>query len=128
MKRVVFFCLMWISFAAFAEELPKDCIGTYAGEMASYTVTKNDVEMNIEKHDIRIQITRYEVFYTSGLIELKGGYTFLKQSGGQYLIKVNLSNGKNISYQLDLLWNKKLKTLLMSGKNGEPDLILEKMV
>lgn len=127
MKKLLTLLLLTVSASLFSEELPKDCLGMYAGEMEAYTVTKNDIEMNIEKHDVRIQITRYDVFYTSGMIELHGGYTFLKQSASQYLIKVNLTNGKNISYQVDLLWNKKLKSLLVSGKNGEPDLTLEKV-
>lgn len=118
---------MTLSAQVFSEELPKDCLGVYAGEMKAYTVTKNDIEMNIEKHDVKIQITRHDVFYSSGQIELRGAYTFLKQSGVQYLIKVNLSNGKNISYQIDLIWNRKASTLTLSGKNGEPDLILEKL-
>ena len=123
MRITLILLLFTVSSVVFAEELPKDCLGIYAGEMAAYTVTK----MNIEKHDVKIQITRHDIFYSSGQIELRGGYTFLKQSGSQYLIKVNLSNGKNISYQMDLIWNKKARTLSVSGKNGEPDLTLEKI-
>ncbi len=127
MRTTLILLVFTLSSAVLAEELPKDCLGIYAGEMAAYTVTKNDIEMNIEKHDVKIQITRHDVFYSSGQIELRGGYTFLKQSGSQYLIKVNLTNGKNISYQIDLIWNKKAHTLSVSGKNGEPDLTLEKI-
>jgi hypothetical protein len=127
MRTLLILLLFTASTKVIAEELPKDCFGSYAGEMAAYTVTKNDIEMNIEKHDVKIQITRQDIFYSSGQIELRGGYTFLKQSGAQYLIKVNLTNGKNISYQIDLIWNKKARTLSLSGKNGEPDLLLEKI-
>lgn len=128
MKKLLLTFLVALSYFVLAgEELPKECLGYYAGEMPAYTVTRNDIEMNIDKHDVSLQITRYDIFYKSGLIELKGSYTFMKQSGSQWLIKANLSNGKNISYQLDLLWTKKTRTLLMSGKNGEPDMILEKL-
>lgn len=127
MRTILLILSLTLSAAVFSEELPKDCLGMYAGEMEAYTVTKNDIEMNIEKHDVKIQITRYDIFYLSGQIELRGAYTFLKQSGTQYLIKVNLTNGKNVSYQIDLIWNKKARTLTLSGKNGEPDLTLEKI-
>jgi hypothetical protein len=127
MRTLLIFLFLSFAKLTFADELPKDCLGVYAGEMQAYTVTKNDIEMNIEKHDVRIHIARHDIFYSSGQIELRGAYTFLKQSSTQFLIKVNLTNGKNISYQIDLLWNKKARTLTLSGKNGEPDLILEKL-
>jgi len=110
-----------------AQELPKECFGFYAGEMAAYTVMKNDIEMNIEKHDVEVHVTSDYISYSSGTVVLKGAYTFLKQTGTQYLIKADLTNGKNIAYQLDLLWDKKRKTLFLAGKNGEPDLYLERL-
>lgn len=129
MKLLISVLILSLASLGYASEevLPKECLGYYAGEMPAYTVVKNDIEMNIDRHDVRIQITRTEVFYSSGTIKLSGAYTFLKESGNQFLIKVNLSNGKNISYQLDLIWYKKTKSLLMSGKNGEPDVKMEKV-
>ena len=110
-----------------AQTLPKECYGFYAGEMAAYTVMKNDVEMNIEKHDVEVHVAAQYVSYTSGTLTLKGTYTFLKQTGSQYLIKAVLTNGKSVTYELDLLWDKKQKSLFLAGKNGEPDLLLEKL-
>lgn len=129
MKKLLSICIALLSISVIAgeDDLPKDCLGHYAGQMPAYTVVKNDIEMNIDKHDVKIQITRHEVFYSSGTIKLSGAYTFLKESGNQYLIKVNLTNGKNISYQLDMIWYKKTKKLLVTGKNGEPDVQMEKV-
>ena len=76
MRITLILLLFTVSSVVFAEELPKDCLGIYAGEMAAYTVTKNDIEMNIEKHDVKIQITRHDIFYSSGQIELRGGILF----------------------------------------------------
>ena len=123
------FLLILFLFPAFvfSQSLPKDCFGFYAGEMAAYTVMKNDVEMNIEKHDVEVHVAEKYVSYTSGTLSLKGSYTFLKQTGSQYLIKAVLTNGKNVSYELYLLWDKKQKSLFLAGKNGEPDLLLEKL-
>lgn len=128
MKKLVavFVLLTWLP-TLFAEDLPKDCLGHYAGEMQAYTAIKNDVEMSIQKHDVRIHITRYEITYESGLIEVKGTYTFFKESASQYLIKAKMSNGKNLAYEMDLVWNKKTRTLFLAGKNGEPDVTLEKI-
>jgi hypothetical protein len=128
MKRLlVVFALLTFAATVSAQALPKECFGFYAGEMAAYTVVKNDVEMNIEKHDVEVHIASDYIAYTSGSLALKGTYTFLKQTGNQYLIKADLSNGKNVSYQLDLLWDKKKKTLFLAGKNGEPDLSLDRL-
>ncbi|MBI3136733.1 MAG: hypothetical protein HYZ14_18815 [Bacteroidetes bacterium] len=127
MKIVQTLFLLFVGVAAMAEELPRDCYGSYAGEMAAYSVLKNDVELNIEKHDVFVSLKADGIFYSSGTIELKGSYTFLKQSGSQYLIKASLTNGKNVSYQIDLLWNKKSRSLFLEGKNGEPDLTLVKL-
>jgi len=120
---VLFFFPFFIS----AQTLPKDCYGFYAGEMVAYSVIKNDVEMNIEKHDVEVHVTNKYVSYASGNLTLKGTYTFLKQSGTQYLIKAVLTNGKSVKYELDLLWDKKEKSIFLAGKNGEPDLLLEKL-
>ena len=127
MRRFLTIWMVVTGLAAFAEGLPKECLGNYAGEMAAYTVMKNDVELNIEKHDVHVKILADAIHYTSGQDQLKGTYTFLKQSGAQYLIKATLSNGKNVTYQIDLLWNKKERTLFLEGKNGEPDLTLVKL-
>lgn len=127
MKYLALVSFLLVLVNANAETLPKDCFGEYAGEMAAYTVMNNDVELNIEKHDVKIEISAEKINYKSGMIELNGTYTFLKQSGTQYLIKCKLSNGKSVSYDIDLIWNKKAKTLFLSGKNGEPDVTLEKI-
>ena len=126
-KTLLSFVLVFTALTISADELPKDCYGFYAGEMAPYSVVKNDVELNIDKHDVHIQITTTGILYKSGTIQLKGTYTFLKESGTQYLIKANLSNGKSVSYQVDLVWNKKLHSLFVPGKNGEPDLTMVKL-
>ena len=127
MKNLLAVVVLGFTIAAAAQQLPKECFGFYAGEMAAYTVMKNDIEMNIEKHDVEVHVTSDYISYSSGTVALKGSYTFLKQSGSQYLIKADLTNGKNIRYQLDLLWDKKRKTLFLAGKNGEPDLYLERL-
>ena len=107
--------------------LPRSCFGDYAGVMQAYDVVKNDVEMHIEKHDVRVSITETEIIYSTGNITLKGGYTFIKQSKVEYLIKANFSNGKSLSYEMNFIWNKKLKTIHIAGQNGEPDVDLEKL-
>jgi hypothetical protein len=113
MKKLLLLLLVCAGKMAVAEDLPKDCLGTYAGEMAAYSVMKNDLQLNIEKHDVHVQITTHDIAYVSGNIELKGRYTFLKQSGTQYLIKATLSNGKSLAYQIDLLWDKKARSLFL---------------
>lgn len=127
MYKSFFLILFLLPLFVSSQTLPKDCYGFYAGEMVAYTVMKNDVEMNIEKHDVEVHVTDQFVSYTSGNLMLKGTYTFLKQTGSQYLIKAVLTNGKSVNYELDLLWDKKQKSLFLAGKNGEPDLLLEKL-
>ncbi|MBL7898398.1 MAG: hypothetical protein JNJ99_07670 [Crocinitomicaceae bacterium] len=126
-KFTLFFVLLFVVALSHADDLPKDCYGYYAGEMMAYSVIKDDVELSIEKHDVHVQITTTGIVYKSGTIQIKGAYTFLKQSGTQYLIKAKLSNGKNFAFDADFLWNKKTKTLFLAGKNGEPDLTLFKL-
>ena len=123
MKNVFLFLVVIVACGALADELPKAAFGKYAGEMESYTITSNDVEMEIEKHDVTI--TENQVIYISGKIELKGSYQTFKQSKTEYLVKASLSNGKNIQYQIEFTWNKKNKTLLLTGMNGEPDVMLD---
>lgn len=127
MKKLFVLLILCVGKTAVAEELPKDCLGSYAGEMAAYSVMKNDMQLNIEKHDVHVQIEAGSISYSSGSIQLKGVYTFLKQNGTQYLIKAKLTNGKSVSYQIDLLWDKKARSLFLEGKNGEPDLTLVKL-
>jgi len=127
MKKISVLFFLFFAVSIHAENLPKDCYGTYAGEMASYRVVKNDIEMNIEKHDVKIEIEENKLTYITGVLVLTGTYTFLKQASNQYLIKATMSNGKSLKFQMDLLWDKKQKTIFLAGKNGEPDLTLEKI-
>ena len=93
MKKLLLTFLTTLSFFVFAlEELPKECLGYYAGEMPAYTVTRNDIEMNIDKHDVSLQITRYDIFYKSGLIELKGSYTLIYSA---IFFQIGSQNGRN---------------------------------
>ena len=127
MKNCILFIFCFTFFSVYADGLPKDCIGHYAGEMPAYRVAKNDIEMNIEKQDVHVQISSTHIYYKSGSLQLKGTYTYLKQSSSQILINADLSNGKNVSYKVDLVWDKKKSTLYLAGKNGEPDITLEKL-
>jgi len=54
-KLVLIFCLTLPVYLS-AQTLPKECYGFYAGEMAAYSVIVNDVEMNIEKHDVEVHV------------------------------------------------------------------------
>ena len=112
---------------ALAGGLPKSCFGEYAGEMEAYDVVKNDLEMHIDKHDVRVSISLTEIIYSTGNITVRGSYDFIKQNKIEYLIKAKFSNGKSLSYEMDFLWNKKTKMIHITGTNGEPDVDLEKI-
>lgn len=126
-RRQVFALILMVSSISFAQSLPKSCYGDYAGEMRAYDVVKNEIEMHIDKHDIKVSITDKEIVYSTGNITVKGTYSFVKQSKTEYLIKASFSNGKSLSYDMDFLWDKKGKTIHITGTNGEPDVDLEKL-
>ena len=112
---------------ATSQKLPKSCYGDYAGEMEGYVVLKDDMEIQIDPHDIKISISGEEIVYYSGSITVRGQYEFIKQSGSEYIIKATFSNGKSLTYEMEFLWNKKEETIMITGKNGEPDCMLEKL-
>ena len=95
--------------------------------MEAYNVVKNEIEMTVDKHDVQITITAELIVYKSGGLMLKGSYTFIKQSGKEYLVVAKLSNGKSLSFDLEFTVNKKEKSIYLNGKNGEPALTLEKI-
>ena len=118
----VFFLLFG---SVYGQALPKLAFGKYLGERESYTILQNDVEMEIEKHEISLVISEDAVLYLNGNLELKGQYEALKQPKGAYLIKANISNGKSVNYEIEFTWNKKAKTIFFPGTNGEPDSLLD---
>jgi hypothetical protein len=107
-------------------ELPSSCFGTYGGEMPAYTVEVNGNEVFMEKHDLYIRITPTEISYKSSHVDLVGTYTVLRSDKNTYLIKAQVSNGKTIQVEFDLVWNKKTLTLLVTPKNGTVEALLEK--
>lgn len=127
MRFLLLFVLMAGGVEASAQKLPKNCFGDYAGVMPAYDVVKNDVEMHIDEHDVKVSITETEIVYYSGSITVRGQYEFFKQDKSEYLIKASFSNGKNLSYQMDFIWSKKNNSIRINGKNGEPDVELEKL-
>lgn len=126
-KHVMIFVLMAGAIAFSQEKLPKSCFGEYIGEMEAYEVIKNEVELSVDKHNVRISIDENQIIYSSGTLTVKGSYDFIKQSKTEYLIKASFSNGKSLTYQMDFLWDKKEGTIKITGKNGEPDVELEKL-
>lgn len=127
MIKSILLSVFFLSAVSFSAELPKFCFGKYAGEREAYNVIKNDLEMTVDKHDVQITITAELVVYKSGGLVLKGAYTFIKQSGKEYLVVAKLSNGKSLNFDLEFIVNKKEKNVYLNGKNGEPAVILEKI-
>ncbi|MBD3639038.1 MAG: hypothetical protein HUJ25_16910 [Crocinitomicaceae bacterium] len=112
---------------SFSETLPKKCFGQYAGEMSAYRVVKNNIEMHVDEHDVKITVLEDKLIYSSGNITVAGNYDFIKQGNGEYLLVANMSNGKSVNFRLEIVVNYKEETLFVHGKNGEPDLNLEKL-
>lgn len=110
-----------------AEVAPEACFGTYAGNMKEYTMLSENGEILVAAHDIKLIITRKFVKYYSGTLELKGTYEVFKQDKKNYLITAHLTNGSNFNYDIECVWNKKTKTILLTGQNGEPDVELAKI-
>ncbi len=60
-----------------------------------------------------------------GNLELSGGYTVFQQSKNEFAIKAELTNGKSLTYDLDLVWNKKEQRMYITPKNGQSEAVLE---
>lgn len=128
MKRnLVLIFLFLFSGKGFAEELPNSCYGKYGGEMPAYTVEVDGAILDIEEHDVFIEISPEGITYTGGNLELSGNYTVFKQSKNEYVIKSELSNGKSLNYEIDFIWNKKEEKIYITPKNGQSEAVLERM-
>lgn len=111
----------------FTKELPKNCFGSFGGEMAAYTIELNGESVNIQKHDIFITIKASELIYSGGHLKLTGTYTVFKQSRNEYVIKAILTNGKSVAYEMDFVWNKKKDSIFITAKNGQSEAYLERL-
>lgn len=128
MQKALIAFSFFLSVCAQAGDLPKQCFGQYAGEMQSYNVVKNEVELSVDKHDVKIIINENELIYSTGKMVVTGAYSFIKQADGEYLLVAEVSNGRSINFDLEMVLNKKDDTIYLSGKNGEPSVNLEKLV
>ncbi len=129
MKRVEFkllaiLAIFWVSIGI-SEELPKDCFGRYGGEMPGYAVERDGNMIEIDEHDVFITISEEAIIYLGGNLELSGGYTVFQQSKNEFAIKAELTNGKALTYDLDLVWNKKEQRMYITPKNGQSEAVLE---
>ncbi len=125
--RLPLISLLFLSTPLFSEELPKECFGKYGGEMSAYSVIVDGLELDIEAHDVFIKITSENISYTGGKLMLSGTYTSIKQSKDEYIIKVLLTNGKTLSYEMDFIWNKKKNIIYVTPKNGQSEVTLERL-
>ena len=119
--------LIGFSVSSIAGGLPKTAFGDYAGEMEAHTVVKNDIELTIEKHTVNLTITPDDIIYESGDIKMTGTYETIKGEKNEFLIKANFSNGKSVFLEMEFKLNKKNKTVLVTGKNGQPDVLLDQL-
>ena len=95
--------------------------------MEAYTIVKNDMEMEIAAHEITVSLKEDKVRYYSGNLELSGEYEVSKENKTEYLITTTITNGKSLTYELEIRWDKKKDTLLVHGKNGQPDVLLKRI-
>ena len=119
--------VLTLSTGAAAAGLPKDAFGKFGGEMPAYSVMVDGNELSIDKHDVFITIGDSAIVYEGGSLALQGPYTVFKQSKNEYVIKASLTNGKNLKYDLNLIWNKRENKLFITAKNGQAEAVLERM-
>jgi hypothetical protein len=124
-KNLLLIAFLGFSITNYSGGLPKSAFGDYTGEMEAYSIMKNDIEMEIEKHTVNLSINDEEISYESGTIKMKGTYEAIKKEKNEYLIKASFSNGKSVILDMEFKLNKKNKTILVTGKNGQPDVLLD---
>ncbi|MCG8576225.1 MAG: hypothetical protein MI810_15145 [Flavobacteriales bacterium] len=127
MKTLLLTLFLSVSIFALSEEIPKSSCGEYAGEMEAYTLLKNDVEMEIDKHEVTLVLNEEDIKYSSGTIKMTGTYEAIKEGKNEFLIKASFSNGKTVSYEMEFVLNTKKQTIMVQGKNGQPDVLLDKL-
>ena len=126
MKKAAFFTLCFFAYVANSTDLPKGLVGQYSGEMEAFSFIHNDIEISAASQDIKILFTENGILYTSGTIEYRGAYQLVFQDDKKYIIKTIMSNDKSMSFEMNLVYDKKLKSVVMTGENGIPDALLEK--
>ena len=119
MKRLfIFTFFVLFTFHSFADNLPKNSFGKYAGVVPAYTLNVDGNELEIESSDLFITIDTDEIMYKSGKLVLSGSYTVLKQNKNEYVVKGVLSNGKSVELEISFIYFKKEAELLLTAKNG----------
>jgi hypothetical protein len=123
MKPILMICLLF-SCVVYGQ-LPPSLFGRYGGEMPAYEVNINENLTQIDAHDVFVTISEDELTYKGGGLILNGEYVVFKESNTNYIVSVNLSNGKSLSYDADFTIDKKAKTLKIPAKNGQSEAVLE---
>ena len=126
MKRAVILTLCFFAFVANSTDLPKGLVGQYYEEMEAFSFVHNDIELSASSQDIEVLFTEKGVLYSSGTLEYRGEYQFVAQDDKKYVIKTKMSNDLSMSFEINLVYDKKTKTVVIAGKNGIPDAFLEK--
>lgn len=57
---------------------------------------------------------------------MTGPYKYIKNSGSEFIVIAKLTKGKSINFGLEFVINNKQELLYLKGKNGEPDVSLER--
>lgn len=127
MKQLLFVGLISLSVVGFSTDLPKGAEGVYVGVIQSFQFEWQASTYTADEQDVRVVITDNKVIYTAGKVVYSGDINFVAQSKNLYIINAEMACNTKVKIDMQFVYDKKSKELIVKGNKGVPDAPCEKL-
>lgn len=126
MKRLVFLLAIVFATSASAFTLPKKILGQYDADIPPFQFEEDGEIVQASGYSVSILLRDTYMWYRAGNMKFRGTYSSVVEEGQLVDIKVEVSNKSSVAFPLELIVNKKTKSLILKGLKGIDQVQLEK--
>lgn len=126
MKRLSLLMLIFIATSASAFTLPKKILGQYDAEIPPFQFEEDGEIIQASGYTVSILLRETYMWYRAGNMKFRGSYESVVEDGALVDIKVNVSNKSSVAFPLEMIVNKKTKSLILKGLKGVNQVKLDK--
>ena len=103
--------------------VPKKVVGQYEADIPDFEFEENGETKHATGFLLSIFLRENDLLYRAGSLEFKGKYTDVSQNGQYVDMKVNLFNNSSVTFDLDLIFDKKTNQLAVHGIKGIEEVV-----
>lgn len=122
-QKTIVLLVFIVTHSVFHAQVKKNLLGTYAGQISSYTLNTGLQSFKVEAVSIEVKIEKDSLFVQIGNTAIKGTYDVLLDKPNYYVLVGKMEN--QLADERIILY-KKGKKISREGIQPQPDALLQK--